>query len=257
MVLSGRMSRISLSGVLALFLICLFWMHGAAPHAYSEADKRDILKRADQARGYSREGIRWEVTVQSIENSRSRYITYDVQARGFDFFAEVAAPPRHRGGKLLMVSGNMWYHKPGLSKPFPISQRQRLMGDAAYGDIAATNYAGDYDSTLTGTEEIDGEECLVFDLRASARDTTYDRIVYWVSKSRNVGVKAEYYTISDKLIKSARMEYENVVNDSQPFISRITIFDELMSDSRTTLEFDSPSLERVEDHVFNVNLMVR
>ena len=257
MVLSGRMSRISLSGVLALFLICLFWMHGAAPHAYSEADKRDILKRADQARGYSREGIRWEVTVQSVENSRSRYITYDVQARGFDFFAEVAAPPRHRGGKLLMVSGNMWYHKPGLSKPFPISQRQRLMGDAAYGDIAATNYAGNYEASIAGTDKIKGEKCYIFDLKASTREATYDRIRYWVSQERSIGLKAEYYTVSDKIMKTAFMEYENHIADTNFFISKITIYEKIMSDTKTTLTFNNPLLEKIPNHIFNVNLMAR
>ena len=43
------------------------------------------------------------------------------------------------------------------------------------------------------------------------KKTTYDRIKYWISKDRVVGVKAEYFTVSGKQFKSAAMAYTNTV----------------------------------------------
>ena len=103
---------------------------------------QDILHQADQARG-NLGGVTWEAALESVEHTRVETMTFEVRARGFDILAETLAPPKSKGNKILMLLGNMWFYKPGLSKPVPISRRQRLLGNAVYGDIAATNYAGE------------------------------------------------------------------------------------------------------------------
>ena len=120
-----------------LYLLVAAWLFHTASAIANET--HEILRKADQSRG-NLEGITWTVIAA---DKRSESMTFDVKARGFDILAENVAPPRDRGNKVLMVNGNMWFYKPGLSKPVPISQRQRLMGNVAYGDIAATNYADD------------------------------------------------------------------------------------------------------------------
>jgi Outer membrane lipoprotein-sorting protein len=118
----------------------------------------DILRQADQARG-NLEGITWEVVLKSIEKTRTETMTYAIKARGFDILGENLAPPKSKGNKILMLQGNMWFYKPGLSKPVPISLRQRLLGNAVYGDIAATNYANDYEATELPQDTVDGSVC--------------------------------------------------------------------------------------------------
>jgi len=216
-----------------------------------------VLMRADQARG-NREGITWEVAVMSSENEGHSPMVFDVKARGFDTLATAVAPPRDKGNKVLMVNGNMWFYKPGLSKPVPISARQRLMGNASYGDIASTNYYQDYVAVPLGEESIDGEVCHVFDLKARTPAATYDHIRYWISKSREVGIKAEYYTVSGKKIKSARMIYGSEIDVDgarRPFISEIHISETVMTKETTILVFDNPALAALPDHVFNRNLL--
>ena len=134
---------------------------GTTPEPGTQA----ILRRADRARGNER-GVTWNVTVTSCEREKEETLKFNISSRGFDLLAVYTAPPRQRNARLLMVNRNMWFHRPGLSKPVPISQRQRLLGKAAYGDLAATNYAEEYDATLLSEEELDGEWCLVFDLKA-------------------------------------------------------------------------------------------
>jgi hypothetical protein len=222
-------------------------------------DPVTILRQADRARG-NVQGVTWEVDLESREGSRVSRLTVLVKARGYDFLGEELAPPKYKGQKLLMVSGNMWFTKPGLSKPIPISRRQRLMGEAAHGDIAATNYADEYDAAIVGAESVDGEACYVFDLKAKEKKPTYDRIRYWVSKEREVGVRAEYFTVSGKRIKSSVMEYVRTPmlgGRTRPFISKIVITDALVSTNVTSLVFRDPRFGDLPDEVFNVNLFGR
>ena len=238
-------------------ILCLFlaaWLfHTASAMANGTYE---ILRKADQSRG-NLEGITWRVI---LVDKRSESMTFDVKARGFDIFAENQAPPKDRGNKVLMVNGNMWFHRPGLSKAVPISQRQRLMGNAAYGDIVATNYAEDYEATPLEDETVNGELCYVFDLKAKDNRSAYDRIKYWISKQHVVGVKAEYFTVSQRKFKSAAMESANTVRidgEVRPFISKITIYDELLSSDVTTLNLTKPVFRKLAAYNFDVNLFVK
>jgi outer membrane lipoprotein-sorting protein len=217
----------------------------------------EILKNADQSRG-NLDGITWEVSVESAGTNGGDRMVFDVKARGFDTLATSLSPPKDKGNKILMVNGNMWFYKPGLSKPVPISTRQKLMGNASYGDIAATNYYRDYDATLAKKDTIDQEACYVFDLKAKTTNATYEQIRYWISIRRNVGLKAQYFTVSGKKIKSARMYYNKEVDfdgTRRPFISDIHITDAITKGDTTILKFDKPALAALPNHIFNRNLL--
>lgn len=228
-------------------------------NATAGINTHDILKRADESRG-NLQGISWEVMVESIEQQRTDTMVYDIKARGFDISGISLEPPKYKGNKLLMLKTNMWFYKPGLSKPIPISQRQKLMGNAAYGDIAATNYAEDYEAVPLADEIVNGEECYVFDLKSKNDKTTYDQVKYWISKKRLVGVKAEYFTVSGKKFKLADMDYDNTVTvagEKRPFISKITMHETLLSEDVTYLHLTKPRFDALPDYVFNLNLFMR
>jgi outer membrane lipoprotein-sorting protein len=220
-------------------------------------DKVDILHAADQSRG-NLEGVNWEVFLESTKGERISSMTLDVKARGFDIRAENLAPAKYKGNKILLLKGNMWFYKPGISKPVPISRRQKLLGLAAYGDIASTNYVEEYEGDIVNEEEIEGDLCYVFELKPKSKKTTYDKIQYWISRKRLVGLRAEYFTVSGKKFKSAVMQYDHTVKiegESRPFISRITFYDELMSSDSTFLAFKEPAFKKLPDYIFNLNLL--
>jgi len=240
---------------LCAFLVTL-WLCG---RIVAPSTTQQLLRQADEARG-NLDGVIWEVVLESVERARTETMSFEVKARGFDILGETLAPPRSKGNKILMLSGNMWFYKPGLSKPVPISRRQRLLGNAAYGDIAATNYAHDYTATPLADDTINGEPCYVFDLKSRDNRTTYARIQYWISKARGVGVKAEYFTVSGKRLKSASMEYSNSVHingEARPFLSRIVIEDAWMSSDITTLLLRHPRLQPLPQSIFDLNLLLK
>jgi hypothetical protein len=247
-------------GCAALTLVLVSLPLVPAGGAGTAPDNEAILRAADEARG-NVSGLAWEVAIESKDEGRSGdTMVYDIKVRAFNVAGISLAPAKYRGNKILMLNTSMWFYKPGLSKPVPVSQRQKLMGEAAYGDIASTNYAENYTATRLPDEEVDGQPCYVFDLRAKEEKLTYDRITYWVSKANQTGIKADYYTVSGKKFKSASMDYANSVKlDGQPraFLSRITLQNELMNGAVTYLNLRNPHIEPIPDHVFDLNLFMR
>lgn len=245
------------------FLIALSFVLTASlsvPTAFATASPAEILKQSDAARGGGLPGIQWAIKLTAQDGGERLNQELMVRARANDSLVEFTAPPKVKDQKLLTVERNMWFIKPGLRKPTPISARQRLIGQASNGDVAATNYAGDYKAALLGEETINGESCYRLELTAREAQVTYDRIVYWVSKSRQVGVQAEFYTVSGKLFKRARFEYDNRIDyqgKSIPFVSKMTIMDEINPSQQTTLEYSNIQVSALSDQVFNLQFLMR
>ena len=242
-----------------LAIVTLFAFIFTGPDAYcEELSSKEILLYADEARG-NQEGVKWKLDISSVESGRQQNRSLDVKGRGHDFLAILTGPPKVRGQILLNVEQNMWFTTPGLRKPVPVSPRQKLVGGASYGDIAATNYAQDYEATLMKDEMVNGEWCHVYDLKAVIKKVTYDRIKYWVSKGRLVGVKAEFFTVSGKKFKSAVFEYEHetiIREKRRPFVSKMIITDVLLEGNVTTMTFGKPILGKIPDSAFNLNLLM-
>lgn len=234
-----------------LLLSLSFTVH-AAP------DAQQLLEDADRARGGGLPGIVWTIHLTPRESDKTlESQRLEVRATDDASVAETLEPARFRGAKIVQVGRNMWLTKTGLSKPVPVSPRQRMTGQAANGDIAATNYAKDYSATLEGEEVLDGEPCYLLDLRARHKRTTYDRVRYWVSKTRGVAARAEFYSLSGKLLKTAQFEYGNDIrHDGRriPFISRMVIRDALI-DAETEMRYTTVKVRKVTAAEFDLGQM--
>lgn len=219
-----------------------------------------ILQHADIARGRLPGGS-WNVELTNGPGDEADKVRFEMQVRGNDFLAEYLGPPRQKGDKLLMVGGNMWFYKPGLSKPVPISQRQKLTGTAAYGDISGTNYADDYESKRQSDETRRGELCHVFMLKAKpGRLTTYDSVRVWISKKRLVSVRAEYFTVSGKLFKSVELDHDQKLQyegEQIPFVSEARFVDELVTGATTVMRIKNPHVSEPDNSIFDVSFMAQ
>ena len=241
-------------GSLVVFFLCV-----SVSAVYAQMSPKEMLQKADEARGNA-EGIQWEIVIDSIEGGREQHRTLRVNARGYNSLADTLAPANVKGQKYLMQDRNMWFATPGLSKPVPFSPRQKLIGGAATGDIASTNYSGDYKITHTTEDKVNGEPCLLMDLQAVDSRATYDRIKYWISKERVVGLKAEFYTVSGKMFKTATFEYKNTITlNEKPreFISKMIITSAIIKEDITTMHYNKPVLKKVSDATFNLNLLTK
>jgi hypothetical protein len=242
----------------ALFLLVIVFF-APLPAVSQEPAPTDILRAADRSRG-NVGGIVWEIDIVSREKDDVQQRRLRVAARDTNSLAEFLAPAKVKGQKILMRDRNMWYIKPGLRKPVPLSPRQKLLGQAANGDIASTNYAGDYAVEEMTSDSIDGVACYRLNLRAVNKNVTYDRITYWVSKERHVGVKADFFTVSGKRFKSATFAYDHhitIAGSEYPFVSKMVITDAVLTANVTEMTYAVPTIESVPDATFNLNLLVR
>lgn len=241
--------------------IGFIWLFFVTLQGYAGAvDLNQLLLNADLARSGSEEGMTWSVTISSQEQGVQTESTYLVKTRGDKALVEALKPARSQGEIMLFHDRLLWFFKPGLSRPLSLSTRQRLSGQAANGDIARTNYARDYQATLKGEETADGVPCYVLELVAKAKDTTYDKIAYWISKASSQGQKAQYKAIDGTVLKNANFKYGAKISlkgKTIDFVEEVRIEDAQNKQNFSLMKFKDSRLESHAEAIFNVNSLSR
>lgn len=220
----------------------------------------EMLQAADRSRGAMERGVTWEMTIDTVEEQQKSTRTATAKALQFDTRVEMHTPAYAKGQIILLKDREMWFSTPKLKKPMLISSKMKLSGPAANGDIATTSYSRDYQGTLAGEEQVDGEDAWRIELKAAEKNLTYDRIRYWVSKSRRVALKAEFLTLQGDVFKSARFEYGHTLKVGArelPFLSRMTITDAAAPRNVSTITYGEPRLEEHPANLFDVTSLVR
>lgn len=117
-------------------------------------------------------------------------------------------PARDAGKRVLLGGGALWFYDPASKTSVRISPQQRLVGQAAIGDVLTVNLAADYSATLLGDEAIDDaghqqRQCWHLELKAVDTQATYSRAEYWVEQGSYAPIKAKFYSDSGRLLKIA------------------------------------------------------
>ena len=117
--------------------------------------------------------------------------------------------PARDAGKLMLFQGrDLWFYDPASRASFRISPQQRLIGQAANGDVVNTSFSRDYSATLEAEEAVvDGDrkprDAYKLRLIAAAADTTYAAIEYWQDRADARPIKARFFGDSGQLLKTA------------------------------------------------------
>jgi outer membrane lipoprotein-sorting protein len=215
-----------------------------------DAQARKIVEAADRIR-FPGEGFQVDVSIVTTGRDRSPdERKYRVLSKGNDnTVAMVTEPASERGQILLMKGHDLWVFLPNVSQPVRLSLSQRLTGEVANGDLARANFAGDYNPKVVRTETVDGEAYDVLELTAVDRSVTYPRVVYWVRASDSSPYKAEFYSASNRLLKTCRYEkFEHVLGKLRP--GRLVMQDALHADDESTLDYSGMTLRDLPDKVF-------
>jgi Outer membrane lipoprotein-sorting protein len=139
----------------ALLVGVLVGLATAAPALALDAN--EIVARADRARRPG-ESFIWKVTITSYERDKAPTVNvYEVYVKmPGRSFVRFVAPARDVGRSLLALGRDLWIYLPDAGKPVRIPFSQRLVGQVANGDLARTDYAGDYTATSLPDETVDG-----------------------------------------------------------------------------------------------------
>jgi len=159
---------------------------------------------------------------QTDSSTLSVYSKSDGKNGQFRNLIRFVAPARD-ANKLMLKNGNdLWFYDPANKASVRISPQQRLLGQAANGDVVTVNLARDYHATLAAEEDVqDGERqmkhCYKLALAAIASDVTYHHIELWIDTGNNHPIKARYYTESSRLLKTAYFRhYQKQLGQERP-----------------------------------------
>jgi hypothetical protein len=159
------------------------------------------------------------------------------------------APAIDKGTILLMRDHDLWAFLPNLSQPVRLPLSARLTGEVANGDIARANFTGDYEPTLLGTEKIGQDTYFSLELKAARKGVTYHRVLYWVNQSNFRPYKAEFYSRSNRLIKTSHYQgYKKIAGEIRPTI--LEMVDGLTREGRSVMEYSNMRLRELPDKTF-------
>jgi hypothetical protein len=222
-----------------------------------EAFAKEIVQKADRIR-FPDEGFQVDV---AIANSNEGQVTdtrqYRVLSKGSEnTIVMVLEPASDRGQIMLMKARDLWIFLPNVSQPVRLSLAQRLTGQVANGDIARANFSGDYTPRILRTEKIDGEDHYVLELTAVDRTVAYHRVLYWVNQKSYAPHKAEFYSLSARLLKTCRYEkFQPMAGRPRP--SRLVMQDALRQGEQSVLEYSGMALRQLEDKIFTRDYLKR
>jgi len=226
------------------------WAQDAPTAPVDDPKARRIVEEADRIR-FPAEGFQVEVSIVSTGKDKAPdERKYRVLSKGNDnTIVMVTEPATERGQILLMKGRELWVFLPNISQPVRLSLAQRLTGQVANGDLARANFAGDYSAQVLRTETIDGANYDVLELNAVDRSVTYQRVIYWVRQGISAPYRAEFYSASNRLLKTCVYEkFESMAGKMRP--TRIVMEDALKSGEQSVLDYSAMKLRELPDKMF-------
>ena len=188
-----------------LLALILLLSPALSPASDDEELARSILEKSDQIR-FPRESFQVDVNINTTTPEEPVDVhKYRVLSKGNENSIVMTTEPASERGQILLMKGrDLWIFMPSVSQPVRLSLSQRLTGQVANGDLARANFSGDYNPTILRTDTIHGEKYWVLELNGVDRSVTYHKVLYWVRQSNFWPYRAEFYSLSDRLLKSSR-----------------------------------------------------
>lgn len=181
-----------------------------APAALAQS-AQEIVAAADKVRNPGqpfRSTLTLTEYVSGRERSHTAFVLFSKEngAGRFRNLLQYVEPPRDAGKRVLLDGRSFWFFDPASQTSVRISAQQRLVGQAAIGDVLTVNLAADYTATITSTESIDDaarqkHSTWHLDLKAATDTAAYNRVEYWVEQKTFRPVKGKFYSDSGRLLK--------------------------------------------------------
>lgn len=234
----------------AVVLALAFPLSSLAEGPEDAAEARSILEKSDEIR-FPAEGFQVDISISSAtpgQDTENR--KYRVLSKGNENTVVMILEPASERGQIMLMKGrDLWIFMPDVSQPIRLGLAQRLTGEVSNGDLARANFSGDYNPRLVRSEKIDGEEHHVLELLAVDRGVTYHRVLLWVNQANHRPRKAEFYSLSNRLMKTCSYEnFQMMAGKRRP--TRLVMEDALKPGERSVMEYGQMKLRDLPDKVF-------
>ena len=225
--------------VTTVALFALFF----TPTLFAAPSAEEIVQKADQFRGFGQESFSLKLLIVSYQPQKEpQKNLLQVKVKAGSSLVEFLAPNTVKGRAMLFEGRDLWLHIPKTRKIIRISPAQRLMGESSNGDVAATNFSGDYQATLLGEETVENTPCYHLMLDAIDPKVTYHKIEYWVDRISGKPVVSKHFAASGKLLKTA--VYKSFIDvQGQEKLEKLLLINPLLEGNYTWMIYSDYSKE--------------
>ena len=221
-----------------------------------ELDAASILKNVDAIRSPSDNFI-FTVKLHSQTSSSENESEFEVLVRNSTKSLVLYRQPIKQRGRALLLDGtNMWIYIPGTSRPVRISPQQQLVGAVSNADVARIVFNLDYIADSVEKQNLDDLSILKLDLHARQNDVPYQRVQLWVAEKNLHPMKAAFFSLSGKLIRTIEYDgYQNILGQQRPTILRI--FDVINPTIKATLSYSNFKIQETPEEYYQPSYLGR
>lgn len=244
-----------------------------AGHAAADESTARLLRQADAFRlpnGAARVETEVSLYRNEVLDKERQYTVYLKPGRRS---LVLMKSPAEAGQKILMLGEQFWLLMPDTQRPLRITASQKLLGEAATGDVASMTWSEDYagevmaevacplppptvhDVLPEAVLSTKPRPCLQLKLQAAQAGVTYSQIELFLEKSSKLPVKADLYVGSGKRAKEAW--YLPKSGDAPPRIMSMLLLDDIQPHRRTVIRYRSIIAKEAPDEFFNPAALVR
>jgi len=239
-----------------LLFACLAFAGGASAARAQDPAAADILKKTDAVRSPSA-NFAFNVRLQANTRSGQSESEFEVRVReSTKSLVVYRQPVKQRGRAMLLDGPNMWIYIPGTSRPMRISAQQQLVGAVSNADVARVVFSLDYDTERVEKLRADEGPALKLSLRAKQRTSSYQTIALWVGERDYRPLKAEFYSLSGKLVRTIRYTgYQSVLGAQRPTV--LEIADAINPSAGATLTFSDFEIKETPAEHYQPSYLTR
>lgn len=248
--LNRRWMVVLTSGILSLLQSVTVLAQDSSIAPPDDLLARSIVEKADKVR-FPSDGFQVDIVINSVGPDKDADMRkYRVLSKGNENTVVMVTEPASERGQIILMKGrDLWVFMPEVSQPVRISLAQRLTGQVANGDLARANFSGDYNPKFIRTEKIGSDSYHVLELIAVDRSVTYQRVVYWVNEKSGWPLKAEFYSLSNRLMK--KCSYENFLTlAGRVRPTRLVMEDALRNGEKSVLDYSEMKIRDLPDKIF-------
>lgn len=210
--------------MLKKYLICaaLLMSASAGLFALSDAEKIDLLKRAEDNTAFYETDFKGNYTVVQNKPGEGKSLTKAIMYRRdktSSWTILVTEPSSEKGKGYLQFDNNIWFFDPADRRFTFTNAKDKFQNtNANNSDFAPQHYSRDYDIESSEETLLGKMECVLYTLKANNNSVDYPMLKLWITKNDGLVRKKEDYSLSgQKLRTTAIPSYQMIKTDARDY----------------------------------------
>lgn len=162
----------------------------------------------------------------------------------------IQEPVTQRGQGYLLEGDNLWFYDPSSRQFAHTSLKETFQdSDVRNADFGQSSYASSYEVEGYLEGILGNFDVYIIELKAVDDTVPFPYAKIWVTKDSNLVLKAEEYSLTRRLMRSALFPKYTKVGEAVIPVQMVFV-DELVEGKKTQVSLSEISVSQIPDHVF-------